>query len=122
MANANDLSGYIRNPNNDNVLVKYAVIDAHLTGDTTLVAAVAGKKIRVISMFYLAAATVSVRFESGTGGTSLTGNLQHTAQTGVVLNYNEDGWFETAAGALLNLELTGGGVIAVDGALSYIEV
>lgn len=102
------------------VVVKYAVIDASASGNNTIVAAVTGKKLRVISLFYLAAGTVTCTFQSGAGGTAITGPLPHTAQTGAVLNYNEDGWFETAAGSLLNLNLNA--AIAVAGALSYIEV
>jgi hypothetical protein len=100
--------------------VKYAIIDAASSGDNTIVPAVTGKKIRVLSLYYLAAGTVTVRFESGAGGTALTGQMQHTAQTGCVLGENDHGWFETASGELLNLELSG--AISVDGCLSYIEV
>ena len=128
MADSTGYSGYVKvapttsaaNPADTTKPVKYAKIDAALSGDNTLVAAVTGKKIRVLSLFYMAAGTVSTRFESGAGGTALTGQMSHTAQTGVVLTFNEDGWFETAAGALLNLELSD--AVSVDGSLSYIEV
>ena len=115
-----DLSGYVRLGDGTTVAVKYAKIDAASSGDNTLVSAVTAKKIRVLSLYYLAAGTVSVRFESGASGTALTGQAEHTAQTGAVLNRNADGWFETAAGALLNMELSG--AVSVDGALTYIEV
>ena len=120
MANFHELSGFINLSDGTIAQVKYAKIDAAGSGDNTLVAAVASKKIRVISLYYLAAGTVSVRFESGASGTALTGQAEHTAQTGAVLNRNPDGWFETVAGDLLNMELSG--AISVDGALSYIEV
>ena len=121
MGLVNSHSGYINVPGlTQPAQVKYAVINAAGSGDNTIVAAVTGKKIRVISLFYMAAGTVNVRFESGAGGTALTGQMEHTAQTGIVLGTNEDGWFETAAGSLLNLELSG--AISVDGSLSYLEV
>lgn len=127
MADSTGYSGYVkivRSPTTvattPNVQVKYAKIDAAASGDNTVVAAVASKKIRVLSLFYLAAGTVTVRFESGASGTALTGQMEHTAQTGVVLPPAEDGWFETASGQLLNLELSG--AISVDGGISYIEV
>jgi hypothetical protein len=107
-------------PANPAVTVKYAKIDAATSGDNTIVPAVTGKKIRVISLFYIASGTTTVRFESGASGTALTGQMEHTAQTGAVLSYNEHGWFETLSGQLLNLELSG--AISVDGSLSYIEV
>jgi hypothetical protein len=100
--------------------VKRAVINAATSGNNELVAAVVGKKIRVLSFFYLAAGTVSVRFESAADGTALTGQMEHTAQTGIMAPRNRDGWFETVAGQALNLELSA--AISVDGALSYVEV
>ena len=100
--------------------VKHAKIDAASSGNNTLVAAVSGKRILVVSLYYLAAGTVNVRFESGADGTALTGQAEHTAQTGAVLPYNEYGWFVTAKNELLNLELSA--AISVDGALSYIEI
>lgn len=102
------------------VTVKYAVIDAASSGDNTLVAAVTSKKIRVLSLFLVAAGTVNVRFESGAGGTALSGQMNLVANTGFALNYNPKGWFETASNTLLNLELSG--AVSVDGSLSYIEV
>jgi hypothetical protein len=102
------------------VTPKFAKIDAATSGDNTLVAAVTSKKIRVLSCFLVAAGTVDVRFESGAGGTALTGQMTCVSTTGFCLPYNPAGWFETAAGALLNLELSA--AISVDGALTYIEV
>lgn len=100
--------------------VKYAAIDTASSGDTTIVAAVTSKKIRVLSCFLVAAGAVNVRFESGAGGTALTGQMNLTTNSGFVLPYNPAGWFETGSGSLLNLELSG--AVSVDGSLSYIEV
>lgn len=100
---------------------KFAKIDAATSGDNTLVASVSGKKIRVLSVYYVASAAVTTRFESGAGGTALTGQHQHAnAGEGMVLPFNPLGWFETAATTLLNLELSG--AVSVDGALTYVEV
>ena len=102
------------------VTVKYAVIDAATSGNNTLVAAVTSKKIRVLSLFLVAAGTVTARFESGADGTAKTGQMNLVANTGFVLPYNPSGWFETASNTLLNLELSA--AISVDGSLSYVEV
>jgi hypothetical protein len=102
------------------IAIKRAKIDAATSGDNTLVAAVSGKKIRVISLFLVASDVVNVRFESGAGGTALTGAMNLVANGGFSLPYNPLGWFETASGALLNLELSG--AVSVDGALTYEEV
>lgn len=96
----------------------FAVIDAATSGDNTLIAAVASKKIRVLSLFLVSAGTVNVRFESGASGTALTGQMNLVANTGFVLPFNPCGWFETAANTLLNLELSG--AVSVDGCIQYI--
>jgi hypothetical protein len=99
----------------------FAAIDAATSGDNTLVAAQgAGNKIRVTSLFLVAAGAVAARFESGAGGTALTGQMNLAANGGFVLPHNPNGWFETAANALLNLELSG--AVSVDGSLSFIVV
>jgi hypothetical protein len=100
--------------------IQYAIIDAATSGDNTIVAAVTAKKIRVHSLFLVAAGAVTARFESGAGGTALTGQMSFAANGGIAMPFNEGGWFETAAGSLLNLELSG--AISVDGGLSYVEV
>jgi hypothetical protein len=104
---------------NDEVTPKFAIIDAATSGDNTLVAAVASKKIRVLSLWLVAAGTVNVRFESGAAGTALSGQANLVVNAGFVLPFNPVGWFETAANTLLNLELSA--AISVDGGLTYIE-
>lgn len=99
---------------------KKLVIDHAVLGDNTLVAAVAGRRIVVTGCFLVCAGAVTVRFESGTGGTALTGQIQLTANDGWVLPHNPDGHFETAINTLLNLELSG--AVSVDGELTYREV
>ena len=120
MAAANPQSGYYILADGTTAALKYAVINASASGNNTLVAGVTGKKIRVISLFYMSAGTVNVTFQSGAGGTALTGAIAHTAQTGVVLNENFTGWFQTLAGALLNVNLSA--AISIAGSLSYIEI
>lgn len=99
---------------------KFAVIDNATSGDNTLVAAVASKKVRVLAAFLVAAAAVNVRFESGAGGTALTGQMNVGANGGFVLPFNPVGWFETASNTLLNMELSG--ATSCDGCLVYVEV
>lgn len=100
--------------------IKYASLSGATSGNNTLVAAVTNKKIRVLSLYAIAAGAVTVAFQSGAGGTALTGTASLAANGGIVLPFNEGGWFETAAATLLNMSL--GGVIQVSGCLSYIEV
>lgn len=100
--------------------VQYAAISGATSGDNTLLAAKTGSKIRVISLFLIAAGAVTVRFESGAGGTALTGIMSVAANGGMVLPYNEFGWFETAVTTLLNMEL--GGAVQVSGGFAYVLV
>lgn len=99
----------------------FLAIDAATSGDNTLLAAQgAGNKIRVHQLFLVAAGTTTVRFESGAGGTALTGQMNLVANTGFVLPYSPVGWFETAANTLLNLELSA--AVSVDGNCVYTVV
>ena len=99
---------------------KFAVISAASSGDNTIVAGVASNKLRVLAGMLLASGTVSVRFESGAGGTALTGVIPLTAQTGFQIPFCPVGNFETASAALLNLELSG--AVGVYGWIVYVEV
>ena len=100
---------------------KYKAIVA-TTGDNTLIAASAGFKMRVLALYGTADVAGTVRFESGTGGTALTGQVNVADTGGFVLPFNPVGWFETDDGddELLNLELTTSGNF--DGCLVYVEV
>lgn len=99
----------------------FLAIDAATSGDNTLLAAQgAGNKIRVHQLMLVAAGTTTVRFESGAGGTALTGQMNLVANTGFVLPYSPIGWFETAANTLLNLELSA--AVSVDGVCAYTVV
>src|SRR5687768_9803 len=86
--------------------IKRAVIDHATSGDNTLVAAVTGKRIRVLDIVLISAGTMTVRFESGASGTALTGQMSVAAGTGFAPGFSPVGHFETAAGALLNMELS----------------
>lgn len=97
---------------------KYAVITA-ASGDTSIIAAAgAGIKIRVLAYVAIAGGTTTCRFESGAGGTALTGVMQLVANTGAAASFNPAGWFETGDNAALSLESTGD----IDGHLTYVEI
>ncbi len=105
---------------------KFAKISLAATG--TLVAAVGGKKIRVLSLMM----TIDVQtgdeeyiFKSGAAGTALTGTIG--GATAAAVNYPIEysfspfGHFETASGALLELSIAGTTPEA-EGSLVYVEV
>jgi hypothetical protein len=98
--------------------VQYAAIAAATGGENTLLAAVAGKRIRVHSCVLVASGGAnSARFESAAGGTALTGIMDIIDNGQLVLPHNPAGWFQTVAGELLNLELSAG--TAVGGHFTY---
>jgi hypothetical protein len=102
---------------------KFASIGVTTSGTNELVAAVASKKIRVVSMFIVAAGDVDAYFEDS-ANTALMGDssekIDLTANMGFALNYNPVGWTETGAGEAFEINL--GGTVAVAGCLTYIEV
>lgn len=102
------------------VTPKFAAIAAASSGNNTLIAAVTSKKIRVLAVAFMANGTVNAKFQTGAGGTDLTGLFYMVANTGAALPYNPAGWFETASNTLLNLNLSG--AVAVGGCITYIEV
>ena len=69
-----------------------------------LVAAATGAKYRVLAAAVIATTAVSVKFQSGS--TDITGTFPLGANGGMVLPFNEHGWFETASGEALNIHLS----------------
>ncbi len=100
----------------------FTAVSAASSGDNTLLAAQTDEygndvKIRVIAVYLRSVTAVAVRFESGAGGTALTGVMSMGATDDICLPHNPEGWFETAAGSLLNLEL--GGAVQVSGVIVW---
>ena len=93
------------------------------TTDGALVASVSGKCIVVDSCFLVAGATATnVTFNSkGSGaGTAITTLIANGANGGAVLNYNEQGWFNTNAGEGLTVTTGSGSTVGIQ--LTYREI
>lgn len=103
------------------VTPKFAAITASASGATTLVAAVASKKIRVLSYVITANGAVNTKFVSHTTTATATG-LTYIAAAGggASVAYSPVGHFETEAGEALDINLSG--AVAVGGHVTYIEV
>ena len=84
-----------------------------------IVAAVTGKKIRVIAGKLSFSGTVNAKWQSSTTS-DLTGLTYGVANTLDPYQFNPGGHFETVAGELLNLNLSAG--VAVGGYVDYVEV
>jgi len=118
-----DVGGQIQCEDGQARPVKRAAFGGATSGDNTLVAAVAGRRIRVVSFFGLATGAVAVYFTSGAGGAVIWGDATNkialAANGGFVLPRNTDGWFQTAPGAALVVNLSG--AVAFSGGVTYLE-
>lgn len=97
-----------------------AAVSAASSGNNTVVAAVSGEKIKVLSVILIVSGDVDVRLESDADGTALTGVMSLASDgNGFVLPPAPIGlhWVETVAGELLNLELSD--AIQVSGCITY---
>lgn len=99
--------------------VKRFVITASSSGNNEIVAAVTGKRIRVLSYNYVCHGTVKPAWRSG-ATTVIGGRGSFVDGTGKVCPKNEDGWLQTAVGEALNLNLSA--AIEVGGEGTYLEV
>lgn len=96
--------------------IQYAAVSAAAASDNELVAAVAGKRIRVHSLVLVAsggANTATLRSDT----TGITGAMDLGADGQLVLDHNPAGWFQTAAAEALNLLLSAATLVA--GSLTY---
>lgn len=95
----------------------FGVISAAASGDNTLLAASATKKIKLVSYVCVAAAAVSVKFKSG-AATDLAGAMAFAANGGVAMSGSPQAHLlETAVNAALVLNLSA--AVQVSGHFSY---
>lgn len=97
--------------------VKTAKIDATASGDNTVVAAVAGYGIQVLSYDLVTDGAVAAYWRDGTGGTALSGAKSFAANGGETKGYNPHGHVRTSPGNALVLNLSG--ATAARGELTY---
>lgn len=84
--------------------------------DSSLVAAVTGKKIRVLAVVINQGDTTPSTVTFNSASAAISPALKAAANGGFVLPYNEVGWFETVAGEALTVDTGAGsttGVIVV---------
>lgn len=94
-------------------------VNASASGNNTIVAAVTGKKIRVLQYKVICAGAVTVTWESS-GGTVIDGPCAFSANGGEAPPYCPVGHFETLVGEGLVMNL--GGAVQVGGHLIYVTV
>ncbi len=104
-------------------MINSVKISAATMGDNTLVAAVTGKIIRVLSYNIVSAGSLTAKFQSAASGTDLTGAMSmvvgvpNTSPPPVFTSAGLQGQFECVVGELLNLNLSAG--TQVSGYLTY---
>lgn len=98
--------------------ILHAPIDHGSNGSNVIVAAVGGKRIRVVAFQFITDAAVTVTWKSGTsGGTVISGLQHHIANGGMAPGGMAAPLFSTLVGEQLNLFL--GSAVHVGGSLSY---
>jgi hypothetical protein len=73
---------------------KWAAIHCNTNGDNAIVAAVVDHKIRVLSVYLVAAGAATARFESGASGTALSGQMS-------LVNGHNEAFIDYAGGTVL---------------------
>ena len=97
--------------------VQFRPISATAAGNTEIVPAVTGKRIRVIAYAVVTNLTVSIKFRSGT--TDITGSMRLVEGGGIAHAY-DGGLFQTAVGQALNINLSANATVG--GYVVYREV
>ncbi len=99
---------------------KYAVINGDNTTAVEIVAAVAGKKIRVLSYVLSVSAATTMLWQSASTAKSGAIHFVGTALVPYSSGYNPAGHLETAVAEALNLKSSAN--VSFDGHVCYIEV
>ena len=95
----------------------FVPISVSSTGDTVLVAGIAGRRIRVVSYNFFVAAGVVVTFKSSVAG-AITGPKSVASNGGISTGEHPGGLFQTAVGEDLVINLSSN--VSVGGELTYI--
>lgn len=97
---------------------KYAIISDAASGSNEVVAAVTGKKIRVLAYTLITDDAVTATWRSAAN--AISGAMEFAANGGASPAFCPVGHFETVAGEALNINLSG--AVGVRGHLTYVEV
>ena len=96
--------------------IYYKPVDQASTG--TVVVGVAGKRIVLVSASIIVSANVTLTWQTSTGLVELTGPQSITTTGGYILPGNFGGWFQTAFGDSLVLNISPNTMIG--GCISYV--
>jgi len=101
---------------------KFAKFSAVSATDTEVVAAVSGKRVRVLDYVLCLSGTSTARFEDGAGGTELSGLFSKYGGGTTVFSpgYCPVGHFQTSVSTALSLETSS--TWTTSGHVTYVEV
>lgn len=99
-------------------IIQNAKIDFAASGDTPVVAAVAGKIVYIFRLFFIVGAATNIIFKDG-AGVALTGAMPFLANGYMVLDPTECPWLQTSAGN--GFIINSSNAVQVSGALGYIQ-
>ncbi len=99
---------------------KFSPITAWVSGSTTIISAVTGKKLRILSYSIVCSGSTGFRWRSHTTTASATGNMVFSANGGISVGNSPFGHFETVSGEALDVYLSTSA--SVGGHLTYLEV
>lgn len=116
---ASGFDGSVLYEGTDALEIKNAAFDVSTLGDNEIVAAVSGKRIRVLQWGLAAGGDVDVKWKSGSS-TSISGTRPLTKYASAGGSPSPWGRFKTGVGEALNLNLTA--AVPVGGELAYVEV
>lgn len=108
----------IWSPSGELLTILSVPINASASGNTTIVAAVPGKAIYIISMEFLCAGAVTVEWQSGAGGAVISKGQAFPLGGGKVLPFNPGSWGSTAINTVLNINLSA--AVQVSGSVQYV--
>ena len=97
--------------------IKHAAVSLASTG--TIVAAVSGKKIRVLALALTGESDGVVSFNLESATTDISGVMNMVAGTPMVMPFNPAGWCDTAAGEKLDATIAAGELY---GMITYQEI
>ena len=100
------------------VTPQFATISLTATG--TVVAAVAGKRVRVLAYLVVCTAPNAITWQTSTGNVPLSGSMSFGTSGGVSAPFSQVGHFQTVSGDSLSLLL--GSATQVSGHLTYVMV
>lgn len=105
----------------ERVAYKPAFLNATASGNTQLVAAVAGRRIRVVGILVTNEGAATIAFKLQSASTDITATHDLAADGGgFTLNALPAFYCQTAVGEALNANLSGVGTVGVD--VRYVEV